>query len=58
MTDQEIEGKGKQAKGKIREGIGELTGDKSEQVEGKVEQAEGKVRETIGKAERKSKEET
>jgi uncharacterized protein YjbJ (UPF0337 family) len=32
MSEDEVEGKIKQKKGKIREGVGELTGDTSEQV--------------------------
>ena len=55
MSEDEIKGRGKQVKGKIREEIGKLTDNKKEQVKGKIEQAEGKVREEIGKAERKNK---
>jgi len=53
MSEDEIKGKMKQAKGKIREGIGEVTGDTSEQLKGKAEQAEGKIQEEIGKTTKK-----
>ena len=55
MSKDEIEGRGKQIKGKVREEVGKLTDNKKEQVKGKIEQAEGKVRAEIGKAERKNK---
>ena len=53
VTDQEIKGKVKRVKGKIREGLGKLTGNKEERVKGKIEQAEGSVREQYGKAKKK-----
>ena len=53
MTMNEIEGKGKQIKGQIREEVGKLTGNKTEQLEGKIEQVEGDVQEGIGKIKRK-----
>jgi uncharacterized protein YjbJ (UPF0337 family) len=55
MSNEEIKGRGKQVRGKIREQVGKMTNNKTEQLKGKIEQAEGKVREKIGKAERKSK---
>jgi len=55
MSEDEVRGKGKQIKGKVREEVGKLTNNKKEQVKGKIEQAEGKAREKIGKAERKNK---
>ncbi len=36
-----------QAKGKVKEGWGNLTGDKSTEAEGKVDQLKGKVKEGI-----------
>jgi len=54
MSEDEVEGKSKQGKGKIREGIGEMTGDTSEKIKGKGEQAEGKVQEKWGEAKRKA----
>jgi uncharacterized protein YjbJ (UPF0337 family) len=53
MNKDEIEGKGKQIKGQIREEVGKLTGNKTEQLEGKIEQVEGDVQEGIGKIKRK-----
>jgi uncharacterized protein YjbJ (UPF0337 family) len=55
MSKEEIKGKGKQIKGKVREEVGKLTDNKKEQVKGKVEQAAGKAEENVGKAIRKSK---
>jgi len=37
MSDEEAKGKGDKTKGKIREDLGKITGDKSEQVKGKIE---------------------
>ncbi len=51
----EIVGKGKQIKGKIREEVGGGTDNKTEQVKGKIEQVEGKVQEEVGKVKRKLK---
>jgi uncharacterized protein YjbJ (UPF0337 family) len=38
------------AKGKIKEAAGDLTGDKDLQREGKVDQASGEVKEKVGDA--------
>jgi len=54
MNEDEVEGKSKQGKGKIREGIGEMTGDTSEELKGKGEQAKGKLQEKWGEAKRKA----
>ncbi|MBN1193830.1 MAG: CsbD family protein [Methanomicrobiaceae archaeon] len=56
IEEDEIKGKGKQIEGKIREEVGKLTDNKTEQVKGKIEQVEGKVQEEIGKLKRKAKE--
>ena len=56
MNKDEIEGKGKKVKGQIREEVGKLTGNKTEQVKGKIEQVEGDVQAGIGKIKRKLKE--
>lgn len=49
MPDQDrIEGAAKNIGGKIKEGIGKVTGDEKLQAEGRVEQVEGKVQNTIG----------
>jgi len=55
MNNDELKGKGKQIEGQIREGVGKLTGNKTEQVKGKIKQAEGKAQEEIGKIKKESK---
>jgi uncharacterized protein YjbJ (UPF0337 family) len=55
VSKAEIRGRSKQVKGKIREEIGKLTGNKAWRLRGKVEQAEGKARERIGRVVRKTK---
>jgi len=52
----EIKGKGKQIKGKVREEVSKLTGDTAGQVKGKIEQVVGKGQEEIGKVRKKIKE--
>lgn len=54
MSENEMKGKGRQVKGIVREEVGKLTNNKTEQVKGKVEQAEGKARENLGKAQRRA----
>ena len=56
MSEEESRGKNLRIKGKIREEVGKITGDKSEQIEGKAEQAIGKIREEAVKAKRKAQE--
>jgi uncharacterized protein YjbJ (UPF0337 family) len=56
MSRDERKGKEKQIKGKVREEVGIIRGNRKEQLKGQVEQAEGKAREDIGKAKRKLKE--
>jgi uncharacterized protein YjbJ (UPF0337 family) len=55
ISEKEAKRRGKHVKGKIREEVGKMTGNKKEQFKGRTEQAEGKVRAKIGKAIRKSK---
>jgi len=55
MNKDEIEGKGKKIKGQIREEVGKLTGNKTEQLKGKIEQVEGDVQEGVGKMKKKLK---
>ena len=54
MSEEEAKGRNLKLKGKIREEVGKITGDKSAQIEGKAEQAIGKIREEAGKAKRKA----
>ncbi len=42
------EGKFDQAKGKIKEEVGQITGDRSTEWSGKADQVKGKVKEGIG----------
>ena len=49
MADQDrIEGAAKNIGGKIKEGIGNVTGDEKLKAEGKADQVAGKVQNTIG----------
>jgi uncharacterized protein YjbJ (UPF0337 family) len=49
----EAEGKGNRIKGKVKEKIGEVTGNESLEHEGIFDQAKGKAQEDFGKARRK-----
>ena len=51
--EDELKGKGKQAKGAAKEKLGKLTGDPNLQQRGTNERVEGKVQEKFGKARRK-----
>ncbi len=49
MVDKDrIKGSAEQAKGKVKEWAGKVTGDKKTEAEGKGEQVKGKVRNTFG----------
>ena len=48
----EIEGKYEQAKGTVKETVGDLTDNKSLEVEGQADQAEGETQETWGQFKR------
>jgi uncharacterized protein YjbJ (UPF0337 family) len=52
-NDDEVEGKGKNIKGKIKETVGEWTNDPDLEAEGNADQAEGKVQEGFGEVKRK-----
>jgi uncharacterized protein YjbJ (UPF0337 family) len=56
MDKDRIEGAAKQVKGKIKEGVGKLTGDAKTQAEGNADQAEGKVQNTVGGIKDKARE--
>lgn len=43
-----VEGSAKQMGGKMKEGVGKLTGDEKMKAEGKADQFEGKVQNTVG----------
>ena len=48
--DEKVEGKLDQAGGKVKEGVGNATGDESLEREGRTDQAKGDVKEGVGKA--------
>jgi uncharacterized protein YjbJ (UPF0337 family) len=49
----EIKGRMERAKGKVKEGIGDMTGDEELRGEGKADEIGGNARETLGKGRRK-----
>ena len=50
MNRDELDGKAKQVKGKIKQGVGDLTDDERLREEGLEDEAEGDVQETLGTA--------
>lgn len=48
MDKDRIAGAGHQAKGKIKEGLGKMTGDKKTQAEGTAEKVGGKAQNAVG----------
>jgi uncharacterized protein YjbJ (UPF0337 family) len=50
MSDNRIEGAGRQAGGAIKEGFGKLTGDAKLQAEGLAEKTAGSIQNGVGKA--------
>lgn len=48
MNKDRIEGSANQAKGKVKEVAGKITGDSKLETEGKADQVAGKVQNTIG----------
>jgi uncharacterized protein YjbJ (UPF0337 family) len=52
----EIKGKGKRIKGKIKDKVGEVIGNRELESEGEMERIEGAVQENIGRARRKAHE--
>jgi len=49
MADHDrVEGAAKNIGGKIKEGVGNVTGDEKLKVEGRADQVEGKVQNTVG----------
>lgn len=53
MRQQEIAGKVKKSKGKVKEAVGILSGNKKLEREGSAQRAAGAVEESLGKARRK-----
>jgi uncharacterized protein YjbJ (UPF0337 family) len=56
MDKDRITGAAKQAKGKMKEFAGEVTGDAKLQAEGQADKAEGKVQNTFGSLKDKARE--
>ena len=54
-NDDQVEGKAKDLKGKVKEEVGELTGNDKMRDEGQAEQLEGKVQKTWGDAKEEAK---
>lgn len=52
MSDREAEGEWDKTKGKVREGVGKVTGDKEEEAHGKMDQAKGGAKKTVGSLEK------
>jgi len=53
MNNDEMKGKGDQAKGRVKEGIGDLTKDDRMRNEGTKDEIKGKAQESYGSARRK-----
>ena len=53
MNHDEIEGKAKEAKGKIKKNVGEMTNDQRLRDEGVADELEGNTQETFGEGRRK-----
>lgn len=48
MDKDRIEGAAEQAKGKVKEAVGKVTGDSKTEAEGKADQVKGKVQNAVG----------
>ncbi len=48
-TDDKLDAKGDELKGKIKQGVGDATDDKGMETEGKVDQAKGHLKESAEK---------
>jgi len=53
MNNDEMKGKGDQAKGRVKEAIGDLTDDDRMRSEGAIDEIKGKAQESYGSARRK-----
>jgi uncharacterized protein YjbJ (UPF0337 family) len=47
-VENEVEGTGKDVKGRVKDAVGGLTGDSSLQAEGKIDRVKGKVQKKVG----------
>ena len=50
--ENQVKGTFKEGEGKLRNAVGGLTGDSSEQIKGKAQELKGKAQRKIGEAER------
>jgi uncharacterized protein YjbJ (UPF0337 family) len=48
-VENQLEGTGKDLKGRVKDAVGGLLGDESLQAEGKVDRLKGKIQDTFGK---------
>jgi uncharacterized protein YjbJ (UPF0337 family) len=48
MAGKKIEGQIDQAKGRVREAVGKVTGKKSTELKGKAQRAKGNIKEKLG----------
>jgi len=53
MNRDEVEGKAKEIKGRVKQSVGDLTDDERLREEGVTDEAEGEVQEGFGRAKRK-----
>jgi uncharacterized protein YjbJ (UPF0337 family) len=53
MNQDELKGKAKDLKGKVKEGVGDMTGDEQLEREGAADQVEGQVQDAFGRGKRK-----
>ena len=53
MNKDEIRGKAEEIKGKVKQGVGEATGDQQLHDEGVADELKGNVQQTFGKGKRK-----
>lgn len=57
MTDKtRIEGSAEHAKGSVKKGVGEVTGEEKLKTEGRADRAEGKIQNAVGSAKDKARE--
>jgi uncharacterized protein YjbJ (UPF0337 family) len=56
MDKDRVEGAADQAKGKIKETVGKMTGDTKTEAEGSYDQAKGKTQSTVGGIKEKARE--
>jgi uncharacterized protein YjbJ (UPF0337 family) len=49
MNKDRIEGAGREAKGKIKAGVGKATGDEKLKTEGKIDETTGKAQNSVGR---------